>query len=264
MIRDITIHWGIFLAFWDGMKILPVGIGCLGEQPNWNQHCVLLQVSDTCHLPCLFCAPWNVASAPRMCSLKVAITCSYPFYGFLWQFLLAQYIYDHLVPLLVTSTWYGPQMWDPKWTDLLWRSFQLCDFFGPCWTSQKWKRFHLPLYHPKKQMIPNHESNWSKIATSIHEYPLVLFKIISQPPQVFDDWKKHHTSCVICGNRNSNRPRPQSGRASLNINAVLVPRRFNWQKMRVLPSNNMQKYTNVRYLKATLIAYWSKLGTPKY
>ena len=189
MIRDITIHWGIFLAFWDGMKILPVGIGCLGEQPNWNQHCVLLQVSDTCHLPCLFCAPWNVASAPRMCSLKVAITCSYPFYGFLWQFLLAQYIYDHLVPLLVTSTWYGPQMWDPKWTDLLWRSFQLCDFFGPCWTSQKWKTFHLPLYHPKKQMIPNHESNWSKIATSIHEYPLVLFKIISQPPQVFDDWK---------------------------------------------------------------------------
>ena len=52
--------------------------------------------------------------------------------------------------------------------------------------------------------------------------------------------EKHHTSCVGCGDRNSNRPRPQSGRASLNINTVPVPRRFNWQGMPVLPSNNLQ------------------------
>lgn len=99
-------------------------------------------------------------------------------------------IYDHLIPLLVTSTWYGPQMWDPKWTDLLLVVLPvvwfLLDLVEP---PKSEKGFIFPCITQKKQMIPNHESNWSKIATSIHEYPLVLFKIMSQPPQVFDDWK---------------------------------------------------------------------------
>ena len=74
--------------------------------------------------------------------------------------------------------------------------------------------------------------------------------------------EKHHTSCVGCADRNSNRPRPQSGRASLNINTVPVPRRFNWQGMPVLPSNNLQKYANVRQL-SNMNCVLVKLGYPQ-
>lgn len=202
------------------------------------------------------------------CALwKIAITCSYPFYGFPWQFLLAQYIWSSHPP---TSHFH--MIWTPNVGPQMNRS----PFGGPSSCV-----FFLDLVEPPKSekgfIFPcttKKSHTWSQImnltgrkspAVSMSIHYIVLFKIVSQPPQVFDDWKNITRSLrYTCGppGIRIGHGHSQAGQETEYQRRPWNKRRFNWQKMRVLPSNNMHK--SIQRWGNMNCASWSKWGSSKY